>query len=149
MDTASRDLQTLFRVGAIGNLSNGTLLEQFIGSRSEAAFGVLLERHGPRVGGVCRRVLSDHHDVEDAFQAAFLVMARKAASVDPRESVGNWLYGVANRTALKAKAPGEDALQEAAVTGGRPVAAPVRKPSGSFKDKIVLFGTLRDDRFTS
>src|SRR5438128_1010763 len=85
-------------------LSDGQLLECFIAGREDAAFEALVRRHGPMVLGVCRRVLRNHHDSEDAFQATFLVLARKAASVVPREAVGNWLYGVAYRTALKARA---------------------------------------------
>lgn len=103
MKTASRNVQTLFRVGAVGDIGDGQLLEQFIANRNGAAFEVLLERHGPMVWGVCLRVLGDYHDAEEAFQAAFLALVRKAASVSPRESVGNWLYGVARRTALKLK----------------------------------------------
>jgi RNA polymerase sigma-70 factor (ECF subfamily) len=84
-------------------LTDGQLLESFVSQRDEAAFGVLVRRHGPMVLGVCRRVLRNHHDAEDAFQATFLVLVRKAASIVPREMVANWLYGVAHRTALKAR----------------------------------------------
>jgi RNA polymerase sigma factor (sigma-70 family) len=83
--------------------SDGELLESFITSRDEAAFAVLVRRHGPMVLGVCRRVIGSVHDAEDAFQATFLILARKAAAVVPREAVGNWLYGVAYRTGLAAR----------------------------------------------
>ena len=83
----------------MGGLSDGQLLDRFVDRREEAVFEALVGRHGPMVWGVCRRVLRDHHDAEDAFQATFLVLARKAASVVPREKVGNWLYGVAYQTA--------------------------------------------------
>ncbi len=104
MDAAARDLQTLFDVGVMGGLTDGQLLERFVARREGAVFEAIVLRHGPMVWGVCRRVLRDHHDVEDAFQATFLVLARKAASVMPREKVGNWLYGVAYQTAMKARA---------------------------------------------
>jgi RNA polymerase sigma factor (sigma-70 family) len=84
--------------------SDGELLSCFIERREESAFAALLRRHGPMVLGVCRRVLRNVHDAEDAFQATFLVLVRKATSVRPREAVGNWLYGVAYRTALEARA---------------------------------------------
>src|SRR5262249_43793015 len=66
-------------------------------------FEVLLRRHGPMVYGVCRRVLHDPHETDDAFQATFLVLIRKARSLSQRERVANWLYGVAYRTALKVR----------------------------------------------
>jgi RNA polymerase sigma factor (sigma-70 family) len=86
------------------SLSDSRLLESFLACRDEAAFELLVKRHGPMVLGVCRRVIGNLHDAEDAFQAVFLVLARKASSVTPRELVGNWLYGVAYRTALHARA---------------------------------------------
>jgi RNA polymerase sigma factor (sigma-70 family) len=83
-------------------LTDGQLLGCFVETRNEAAFTALVKRHGPMVWGVCNRLLN-HHDAEDAFQATLLVLARKAASIVPREMVGNWLYGVAHQTALQAR----------------------------------------------
>ncbi len=86
-----------------GGLSDAQLLSCFAERRDVAAFEALVRRHGPMVLGTCRRVLGDTHDAEDAFQAVFLVLVRKAGSVTSRETVGGWLYGVAYRTALAAR----------------------------------------------
>src|SRR5207244_5601719 len=79
------------------------LLDRFATQHEEAAFEMLLERHGPAVLGVCRRVLRHEQDAEDVFQATFLTLARKASSIRKPESLGCWLYGVASRLAFKVK----------------------------------------------
>jgi RNA polymerase sigma factor (sigma-70 family) len=93
--------RTLLSDGA--GRTDGQLLEDYISRRDEAAVAALVRRHGPMVWGVCRRIVG-HHDAEDAFQATFLVLVRKAASIASRELLANWLYGVARQTALKARA---------------------------------------------
>ena len=102
-----KQLDGLFRHGAASHLSDEELLGRFVARRdeaAEAAFAALVERYGPMVLGVCRRVLGDRHEAEDAFQATFLVLARKAGSIARRAQLANWLFGVACRTALDARA---------------------------------------------
>jgi RNA polymerase sigma factor (sigma-70 family) len=114
--------------GLAGQLESGlptdrALLERFAASRDEAAFAEVVRRHGPMVLGVARRVLQDWHDAEDVFQAAFLVLARKAGSIRWRESVGGWLVPVTHHLALKYRARRERQRRcEAAAPV--PVAAP-------------------------
>jgi RNA polymerase sigma factor (sigma-70 family) len=84
--------------------TDGQLLEDYLSGHDESALAALVERHGPMVWGVCRRILGNYHDAEDAFQATFLVFVRKAASIASRALLANWLYGVAQQTALKARA---------------------------------------------
>src|SRR5262249_27355654 len=86
-----------------GEPTDAEFLHTFIARRDQGAFALLVPRHGPMVLGVCRRTLHHAQDAEDAFQATFLVLARKAASVARPAVLGNWLYGVALRTAMKAR----------------------------------------------
>ena len=105
--TAFRLLHVLFNGGTVAGLTDEQLLQRFTTPKdatAEAAFEALVERHGPMVLRVCRNVLDDHHDAEDAFQATFLVLALKAGSVRKHSSLASWLLRVARRVALKARA---------------------------------------------
>jgi RNA polymerase sigma factor (sigma-70 family) len=93
-----RHIRKLATVQTSRGLSDRDLLARFLDANDEAAFTALVERHGPMVLGVCRRALRNHHDAEDACQATFLVLARKAASVRKQTSLSSWLHGVACRT---------------------------------------------------
>src|SRR5690348_9208238 len=95
------DLLGRLRGSARVQETDGQLLARFVRGRDELAFELLVRRHGPMVLGVCRRLLLTPEDAEDAFQATFLVLARKAGSVRPRERVGPWLHGVAYLAARK------------------------------------------------
>jgi RNA polymerase sigma factor (sigma-70 family) len=92
----------LLRDGA--GLTDGQLLESYLVNREDVAFAALVRRHAPMVWGVCRRILHNHEDAEDAFQAVVHVLVRKAASIVPRDMAANWLYGVAYQTAMKTRA---------------------------------------------
>jgi DNA-directed RNA polymerase specialized sigma24 family protein len=98
--TIQRQLSTLFNCGTIGELTDGQLLERFLngqGESAELAFAALVERHGPIVLHTCRSIVRDEHEAEDAFQATFLVLVRKAGALWTRDSLGPWLYQVAYR----------------------------------------------------
>jgi RNA polymerase sigma factor (sigma-70 family) len=99
-----RQIQRLFDRGTVAALDEGQLLERFVAGRDEAAFEALVARHGPMVLGVCRRLLADPNDADDAFQATFLVLVKKAHSIRDAALLGNWLYGVAYRVAARARA---------------------------------------------
>ena len=104
LGAARGDVLRLFDGGSVAGLGDGELLGRFADRRDEAAFEGLVARLGPMVLGVCRRMLADPHDVDDAFQATFLVLVRRAGSIRDRDLVGPWLHGVAARVARRARA---------------------------------------------
>ena len=97
-------LDRLFNRGTVAGLSEGRCLDRYVADGDEAAFAALVARHGPMVLGVCRRVLRDERDAEDAFQATFLVLVRRAGAIRDGDLVGRWLHGVAHRVAVRARA---------------------------------------------
>src|SRR4029077_15653109 len=94
-----RQIDRLFRDGTLVGLEDRQLLERYLTRRDEAAFAALVDRHGPMVLGLCRRILRDPRDVEDAFQATFLVLVRKASEIRDRPPLSTCLYGGALRVA--------------------------------------------------
>jgi RNA polymerase sigma factor (sigma-70 family) len=98
-----RQLRRLYAAEPARDLGDGELLERFLARREETAFAILVQRHGPMVLGVCRRVLRDPDAVEDAFQATFLALVQRSASIRQRGSLGSWLYAVARRIARRAR----------------------------------------------
>jgi RNA polymerase sigma factor (sigma-70 family) len=106
----------------LGQLPDADLVSRFVARRDAAAFSALVGRYGPLVLGLCRRLVRREQDAEDAFQATFLVLVRKAGSIGKHESVGSWLYGVAYRVALKANTAA--ARRRARETPLRDIAAP-------------------------
>src|SRR5262245_48680761 len=110
-------LHTVSGAATPNGLSDRELLERFARRGDDTAFALLVRRHGPMVLGVCRRVARDTHDADDAFQATFLLSARKAATLRRPEQVGPWLHGVARRTAAKARAATTRWRRQSALTG--------------------------------
>ena len=100
------DVHTLFNWGTMATSKDGHLVARFLSGQddSEAAFRALIHRHGPMVMGICRRVLGDEHAAEDAFQATFLVLVKKAGGLRDTDLLANWLYGVALRVSKREKA---------------------------------------------
>jgi RNA polymerase sigma factor (sigma-70 family) len=124
--SVAKHLEALFDIGTVAGVADGRLLERFIARRDGAAFEAIVARHGPMVFNVCRRILPEPSDADDAFQATFLVLVRKAGTLRDKERVGSWLYGVAHRVATRAKAqshrrrmrerPADVAVEAAALT---------------------------------
>jgi RNA polymerase sigma factor (sigma-70 family) len=120
-------------------LPDARLLEAFLTQRDDTAFEALLRRHGPMVLGVCRRVLRDVHDAEDAFQATFLVLVRKGHSLRSRDLLGSWLYGVAYRTAMKARAMNaKRRIREKAATEACPANPPHEPMESDLLERLDL-----------
>jgi DNA-directed RNA polymerase specialized sigma24 family protein len=99
-----RHLRRMVRPKRGDGVSDAQLLDRFVLQNDEAAFELLLSRHGPMVWALCRRILRDHHEAEDAFQATMLILARKARSIGQYHSLASWLFKVAFRIALRARA---------------------------------------------
>jgi RNA polymerase sigma factor (sigma-70 family) len=136
-------LDTLLTAGTLGSLSDGQLLDYFGSHRDptgQDAFRILVERHGAMVLGVCRSMMRDPHDAEDAFQATFLVLVRRAGSIRQRETIAPWLYGVACRVARRARS-------RAAHRRKREVAADVdiTAPDGSGPDSSGAEQVLQEE----
>ena len=127
-------------MGHLEHLADAELLDRYLAGEDEAAFAAIVRRHGPMVYGVCRRVLRDSHEADDACQAVFLVLLRKAGSISPRSMLGNWLYGVAGRTSLKARtmiAKRRSSLSQAA--------AEPAEPAVSHEERRELLGLLDEE----
>ncbi|MDR3638806.1 MAG: sigma-70 family RNA polymerase sigma factor [Isosphaeraceae bacterium] len=132
-----QQIDRLFHGGTGAGLPEWQLLNRYVTRRDESAFEAIVARHGPMVLGVCRRVLDDPHAVEDAFQATFLVLVRKAGSLSERDAIGHWLYGVAHRVALRARA--DSARRRAREKDGTAVAtsAPPEEPGRSELESLL------------
>jgi RNA polymerase sigma factor (sigma-70 family) len=126
LPTVLHYLRRLVSVANAGGLADNQLLSRFVANRDDAAFEVLIWRHGTMVLNLCRRVLGNEHDAEDAFQATFLTLARKAGSIGRRQAVGSWLYKVAYRIALAARAKSVRRMAREQPLGELP--APERAP---------------------
>jgi RNA polymerase sigma factor (sigma-70 family) len=121
-DAVLEAIERLFRGGTAAGLSDGQLLDRFAtrhDEAAEAAFAALLERHGPMVLRLCRRLLADPNDADDAFQATFLILVRKAGAVRDRAALASWLYGVALRVAAQSRAASARRQTVERVAGGR------------------------------
>ena len=141
-------VRTLFGAGVVAGLSDAELLERFTARSAvaedsalaaEAAFAALVARHGPMVLGVCQRTLIDPNDIEDAFQATFLVLVRRARSVRVGDSLGRWLYGVARRVAAKARARSQRTRVRSVPLDREPIAP---EPSA---DPVELLSALDEE----
>jgi RNA polymerase sigma factor (sigma-70 family) len=136
LDRLVRDLRHLLGPASTAEPTDRQLLERFTSGRDEDAFRALVWRHGPLVLGVCRRVLRHEQDAEDAFQATFLVLAQKAASVRWHESIGHWLHETAQRTARKLRAA--SARRRDRERQARRMDTPAETPGGTWQELCAV-----------
>jgi RNA polymerase sigma factor (sigma-70 family) len=141
-------IQRLFARGTVSGLSEGQLLARFAGDRDEIAFEAIVSRHGPMVLGICRRLLDDPHDVEDAFQATFLVLVRRAGSLRHRDLLANWLYGVALKVASRAcRDRARRKTRERPELGDEPLAQPEEPDLGEVRTVLDAEVARLPERF--
>jgi|GEM_PF-4477130 len=119
-------IQRAFQAGSISGLSDGELLERFSTRNDELAFEALVARHGPMVLRVCRNLLREESNVEDAFQATFLVLVRKAKAICLKDTLGPWLYAVATRVAQRSRAKDSQRQQRERAGSALEASAPTR-----------------------
>ena len=125
-------LRTAYSSGSVAGLTDSQLLERFVSGRDDnASFEALLTRHGPMVLGVCRALLRDEHAADDAFQATFLVLVKKAKSVRAGDSLGRWLYGVARKVAVRSRS--DSAKRQAREQSGTDAQEPVANDPETFE----------------
>ena len=138
----ARDLEQVLSTGIGTGLSEGQLLRRFVAGRDESAFSTLVSRHGPMVMGVCRRILGTTGDADDAFQATFLVLLRRASALQDVDCLGPWLYGVAWRVASRARA---DSARRRLEEEKAATARPERAGPGLLADQSELSAVLDEE----
>ena len=143
---SSGSIRTLFEGGTVAGLTDGDLLGRYVASRgdgeaAEVAFAALVDRHGPMVLGVCRRIIADRHAADDAFQATFLILARRAGSVRVAGTLARWLYGVSRRVALRERSLAlrrpEPAGNFAETWEARQAGGPPRELRGALDEEVA------------
>jgi RNA polymerase sigma factor (sigma-70 family) len=132
----SAGLRQVFAGRTVAGMGSGDLVRRFAAAGDEAAFEALVLRHGPMVLGVCRRTLRDPHDVDDAFQATFLVLARRAGAIRDGDLIGPWLFGVAQRVSRRAR--DEAARRRAVERTGVEVDPPAPEPPTAGADLLEI-----------
>jgi RNA polymerase sigma factor (sigma-70 family) len=140
--SAIKQIEVLFDVGTLAGLPDGPLLERFVHGRDGPAFEAIVARHGPMVFNVCRRILPEPVDVEDAFQATFLILVRKAGTLRDHRRLGPWLYGVAQRVASRSRS---QSIRRRSRERPETVEAAVESESPADLERRELFAILDEE----